>query len=75
MIFSSPEETPPKKTLKTTPITLFLHFAFASSAHTESVPHYLSQISRICLERLRKRCEILLVQPASQPSINFQNES
>jgi hypothetical protein len=29
------------KTLKTIAITLFLHFALASFAHTDSIPHYL----------------------------------
>ena len=34
-----------------------------------------NQISRICLERLRKRCEIRSVQPRSRPSINLHNAS
>ena len=45
------------KTLITTPITLFIHFAFASFAHTDSIPHDLESnipnLSRKTEEKMR----------------------
>ena len=59
------------KTLKTTAITLFLHFALASSAHTDPIPHYLGSnilnLSRKTVEKMRNSVRTVRVPAKYKP--------
>jgi hypothetical protein len=69
--FSSPEEILLMKTLRTSHITLFLHFDFASSAHTYCIPHdfesNIPNLSRKTEEKMRNSVRTARVPAEYEP--------